>query len=344
MKRLIFSLAIVALLFSGCSKDQPPQAVIENLSETTLVSQLGSITLKANVTGALENVIAWSVNDVTVEGATGETFEFSSDKTGEYIITLTVENKDGKASDQIAVTVYYLIDFEDGRLSSYWAGPTAYGENLYSSFGAGQYIGYDDAESGLYMMLNEAPDWFTGELSREFWNGGIAISQWNSMTAEGIDNQCSVYYSDVSTGNGGFDGSKTFAVNNGEGTVSFADGATECKFHYFWVTNSTFSALSMKNGDAFAEKFTYENRDWFKLTITAEDKSGNAAETSIEFYLADFRTASSPGIITQWTKVDLTPLGSNVHTLKFSLQSSDNSQWGMNTPAYFCFDNLALFK
>lgn len=234
------------------------------------------------------------------------------------------------------------IDFEDSRVSAYLAGPTSYGENLYSSFGTGQYTGYDDTGSGLYMMLNEDLDWMTGEMSREFWNGGIAISQWNDMTTGGYGNQCSVYFRDNTTGYGGYNGSKTFAINNGNGEVSFTDGQTEASFYYFWVTNSTYAALSMLNGDDYAKKFTLG--DWFKLVITAEDKGGNATGTAVEFYLADFRTATSPGIITSWTKVDLTPLGNKVHTLKFDLQSSDTGQWGMNTPAYFCFDNLALLK
>jgi hypothetical protein len=172
---------------------------------------------------------------------------------------------------------------------------------------------------------------------------GIAISQYNDMSTEGYTNQLSVYYEDAATGFGGYKGSKTFAVNY-NGRLSFDDNTTECTFYHFLVTNSAYAALSMKNGESFAKKFSYEDGDWLKLTITAEDKEGNATGTAIDFYLADFRTATSPGIITEWTKVDLTPLGSKVHTIKFNLESSDVGQWGMNTPAYFCFDNLAFLK
>ena len=242
----------------------------------------------------------------------------------------------------------YLIDFENPGVVNYLAGPTSYGENLYSFFGTGQYIGYKDAGSGLHLMMNEAEDWFTGEMSFEFSNGGIAISQWNDMTAEGYTNQCSVFYKDDKTGKGGYNGSQTFAVVNrgfGEGAkISFSDNTTECTFDHFWVTNTTYAALSMKNGDDFTKKFSYEDKDWFKLLITALDKNGQPTGTAVELYLADFRTASSPGIITEWTMVDLTPLGNNVHTVTFDMQSSDTGAWGMNTPAYFCFDNLAIKK
>jgi hypothetical protein len=284
----------------------------------------------------------WSVDGEVA--ASTPTFVFSSTQTGMHTISLTVVSEGVVFTDQITITVYHLIDFESSQISNYLAGPTSYGENLYSDFGAGQYIGYADASSGLKMMLNEAPDWMTGELSREFWNGGIAISQWDNMTTAGYLNQCSVYYKDAATGFGGYKGSKTFAVNNSNGEISFADGATEATFYYFWVTNSTYAALSMKNGDDYAKQFTYEENDWFKLIINAYDKNNNPTGTPVEFYLADFRTATSPGILTQWSKVDLTPLGNNVHTLAFDFDSSDASPWGVNTPTYFCFDNIAFQK
>ena len=234
----------------------------------------------------------------------------------------------------------YVIDFEDPRMVAFLAGPTSAGENLYSDFGAGQYIGYEDP-SGLKMMIIEDDPYGMG-VSREFWNGGIAISQWNDIATEGYFNQCSVFYEDGVTGFGGYDGSKTFAMNNNSGEISFEDNATECTFDHFWVTNSTYAALSMMNGDDFTKIFSYDEEDWFKLTITAYDKTGKTTGTPVEFYLADFRTATSSGIVTEWTKVDLTPLGDKVNTIKFDLESSDIS-WGyMNTPAYFCFDNLAI--
>jgi len=65
---------------------------------------------------------------------------------------------------------------------------------------------------------------------------------------------------------------------------------------------------------------------------------------SEDFYLADYRVPSSvaqPYVISQWTTVDLTPLG-NATSLEFALTSSDVGQFGMNTPAYFAMDNLTL--
>jgi len=77
------------------------------------------------------------------------------------------------------------------------------------------------------------------------------------------------------------------------------------------------------NGADFAKQFSYDDKDRFKLVIHAFDKDDNLTGTPIEFYLADFRTETSPSVITEWKKVDLTPLGNKVHTVKFDLQSSD---------------------
>jgi len=351
MKRLFFLFAF-ALLLTGCSDDddyisQPPQAVIENLSAVTTIGQGESVTLKANVTSGTANTFTWAIDGDTVEGATDQTFEFTSDQVGNHVITLTVENRDGTTTtDQITITVGYLISFENVP-SKYLAGPNSSGDNLYSTYGAGQYTGYDDP-SGLILRINDPYE--TDE--PDFWNGGIAISQWNDMTTTGYLNQCSVYYKDAATGYGGYNGSKTFAVATGyndpifmgdiRSSLTFDDNTTEAAFDHFWVTNNTYAALSMMNGDGYAKKFG--SGDWFKLVINAYDKSGNSTGNTVEFYLADFRTSTSPGIITEWKKVDLTPLGSHVHTVKFDLQSSDTGSSGMNTPAYFCFDNLVFVK
>ena len=239
-----------------------------------------------------------------------------------------------------------LFDFESVE-ADYLAGPTSYGGNLYDGFEGEQFTFYTDVATGLTMRINE-----TGGVYN-FYNGGVAISQWNDMTAEGYTNQCSVYFKDATTGFGGYGGSKTFAVvnysafNDRKGEIFFAEASDEAAFDHFWVTNNTYAALSMANGDEMGAK-KFELGDWFLMTVTAEDKDGLETGTPVKFYLADFRTASSPGIVTNWTKVDLTPLGERVHKLLFSLSSSDNSDWGagpsMNTPGYFCFDNLAFFK
>ena len=111
----------------------------------------------------------------------------------------------------------------------------------------------------------------------------------------------------------------------------------------FYVTNNNYAYYSMLNGDAIAKKFgggSGDDEDWFLLTITGKDAGGVLAGT-VDFYLADYRFAdnSQDYIVDTWEYVDLISLGA-VKSLEFSLNSSDASEWGMNTPAYFAMDTV----
>lgn len=109
------------------------------------------------------------------------------------------------------------------------------------------------------------------------------------------------------------------------------------------VTNGTYPYLSLKNGDQFAKKFggvSGDDPDFFLLTIKAYS-NGTLSTDSVDFYLADYRFEDNTldYIVDEWTFVDLYSLG-NVDSLSFSLSSSDSGMFGMNTPAYFCADNI----
>jgi hypothetical protein len=139
---------------------------------------------------------------------------------------------------------------------------------------------------------------------------------------------------------GGYDGSSNYGVAyaaefNGPCYVTvLSDEPAEVPG--FYVTNSAYAYSSMSNGDGFAKKFGLG--DWFKLTITGYDADDQVTNTK-EYYLADLRDASTAYIINDWRYVDLSGLG-KVKKLGFELTSSDNGSYGMNTPAYFCFDNF----
>ena len=138
---------------------------------------------------------------------------------------------------------------------------------------------------------------------------------------------------------GGYDGSATYGVAfaaefNGP---CYATLLTEpAVVPGFYITNSSYAYTSMLNGDGFAKKF--EKGDWFKLTITGYDADDEVTGTK-DYYLADLRDAKKAYIINDWRYVDLSCLGT-VAKLGFELTSSDTGDWGMNTPAYFCFDNF----
>ncbi len=109
-----------------------------------------------------------------------------------------------------------------------------------------------------------------------------------------------------------------------------------------YVTNSTYAALSMLNGDAYAKKFggeTGNDADWFLLIIRGYNQG--VFTDSINFYLADYRFQDNNKdyIIKYWAYINMESLGA-VDSLTFSLRSSDVGEYGMNTPAYFCMENL----
>jgi hypothetical protein len=107
------------------------------------------------------------------------------------------------------------------------------------------------------------------------------------------------------------------------------------------ITNSTYAANSMRDGDAFAKKFTNADQDYFKLHIYGY-YNGSISD-STEFYLADFTHADSTldYIVTDWQRVELLP--GPYDSVSFDLSSSDVGTFGMNTPAYFCVDNIGNY-
>ena len=144
-------------------------------------------------------------------------------------------------------------------------------------------------------------------------------------------------------------GGTNFAVAyiNSYGTlpsISFSDKVSHT-VSGFYITNTTYTYLSMKDGDTFAKKFggtTGTDADWCKIRIWGIKDNGKSTDT-VDFYLADFRSQDNAKdyIVNDWRWVDLSSLGA-VKSVQFSMASSDVGAWGMNTPSYFCLDNLTV--
>ncbi len=227
-----------------------------------------------------------------------------------------------------------VITFEDATEASRAGSP--YGDNLYDR----SFVPYTHALSGLRFGYGFESFEYEG-YAYSTWSG-IVPSRWNDMETAGYQNQCSVYYKDILTGKGGHSNSETFALVylGADSAISFSDPEKEMIIHSLFVTNSSYTALSMLHGDMFCKAFSYNDRDWLKVTFTGHGKSGQVKGT-VDCYLADFRTPDGEGVLKTWKKVDLSSLG-HIHKLTFSMESSDSGPWGMNTPAYFCLDNIIL--
>ena len=103
------------------------------------------------------------------------------------------------------------------------------------------------------------------------------------------------------------------------------------------VNNTTYAALSIRNGYAPARAFT--NGDFFVLTLTARDVEGTVVATT-NHYLADFR-AGKTFIQTNWSALDLSWMPPEVVSLVGTMTTTDVGAWGANTPTYFALADFA---
>lgn len=179
------------------------------------------------------------------------------------------------------------------------------------------------------------PNTFTDYGSYTTWEG-FAYSNITDNTTSGFGNQYSAYPGS------GAGGSATYAVVFGDPTLTYAAPFDFSGGKGLSVANATYPALDMLNGSGFSKKFggaSGDDPDWFLLSITGSN--GGTSTGTVDFYLADFRFAdnSLDYIVDDWAFVNLGSLGT-VDSLSFALSSSDNGDFGMNTPAYFALDNL----
>ncbi len=184
------------------------------------------------------------------------------------------------------------------------------------------------------VFANTWSDWgtYTG------WNG-FAQSTRTDATTPGWLNQYASF-----SGNGA-GGSATYLVGYDDGwspavdlTIAFSSDVT---VNGLYVNNTTYTALTIRDGDAGFGTVPFGAGDWYKLVLQGFDAS-NGSLGSVDFYLADYRSLipAERYIISAWTPIDLSSLGSAVRRLELTLDSSDVGAWGINTPTYVAVDNL----
>ncbi len=169
---------------------------------------------------------------------------------------------------------------------------------------------------------------------------GFSYSNLTDQTTNSYENQYSTYAGEAFSGDNF--GIVYPAYGGGLQSGFWTTGTASCSFENpvnvseIWVTNSTYAALTILNGDTFSEAFTTDNDDFFKLII--EGKNGDVSTGEVEFLLADY-TGIEGIIIDDWQQVDLTPLGT-IDNLTFTFASTKYNDSGITNPTYFCFDNL----
>ena len=200
------------------------------------------------------------------------------------------------------------------------------------------YNGSDDA--GGFSTTGAAFNNFYDDTYGPYWEG-FAYTNTTDTTTPDYTNQ----YSAV-TGSGMGDsaiyGVAYLGFYDTIPTITFPEEVTLAEAY---LTNTTYTFLAMRDGNAPAKKFggdSGNDPDFYLVTITGKD-ADEAVTAVVEFYLADFRfdDNSRDYIIDDWSAVDLSGLG-KVKTLEFSVSSSDTGDYGINTPTYFAIDNIEI--
>jgi putative lipoic acid-binding regulatory protein len=191
-------------------------------------------------------------------------------------------------------------------------------------------IGSNEMSSGGWL--------FTNNTQNGYW-GGFTASNRTDLNQSGMNAQY------TAAAGCGYDGSTQYAVAYTMGVqtdVYAADGqlhtVTGC-----YVTNNLWTYQDILQGGYGELPYggsTGNDPDWFKVTATGKNASGQTVGT-LDFYLADYRFSNNEEdyVLNTWEWFDLSPLG-DVATISFSLSSSRGSGYNMITPAYFCMDNF----
>lgn len=132
---------------------------------------------------------------------------------------------------------------------------------------------------------------------------------------------------------GGAKGGKNYVVWYEDGFSGNAIKLKEAaKVAGMYVCNNVYAYNSITKGDAIAGD-PFGDDDWFMLSIGGM-LDGKMVNTQVDFYLA-----KGKNVVTDWTYVDLSQLG-KVDAIFFTMTGSRTGDWGLNTPTYFCIDNL----
>lgn len=187
-------------------------------------------------------------------------------------------------------------------------------------------LGYSSGDAYLSVANNSG-----------YWSGW-SISNTTDTTTPGFTNQ----YSAI-TGSGYQSETYAVAYQFEPVTMLIGESSVGDSIQGLYITNSTYAYLSIRDGDSFAKKFggvSGDDPDFFYVSVQGFIDGEQSGE-ELQFYLADyqFEDNSMDYIVDEWTWWDLSSMGV-VDSLSFSLFSSDTGDFGIQTPAYFCVDDV----
>lgn len=197
--------------------------------------------------------------------------------------------------------------------------------------------------------FNEGPFEFESKYDTAwggFWSGGFAMSSMRDDTTEGYTNLYSAIPAKANDGT-------TYLIGQNNSRISCNKDEYNVIIRKISITNSTYAYWSMRKGDFFAKKFggvSGNDPDYFKIRIygyptkfTTKITDAINLEEYADVYLADFRDSINANdfILDHWLELNIDSLFTHsVESLRFELFSSDTSQFGINTPAFFALDKI----
>ena len=248
--------------------------------------------------------------------------------------TLTFEDADAKFSP-------YELSYCGASIST-WSDLIAadqYMDELIYSFSGEPYYWYDENNTELFHTFPYNYGTYA------YWGGGHAISNYANWDFETYGDYMSQLTVIGEEGAGGHNGSSNFCMHFGyaddsgyNGTEElpsfmFADGK-ERVIDHIWINNSTYSLNCYVNGNGLTDPVGENDKAW--VIARGFDENDEFVTESI-FYLVD----GPDGIVTEWTKWDLTSLG-KVWRVEFNMAGTNDNGYGFSQPAYFAYDDVAV--
>ncbi|HQB21534.1 MAG TPA: DUF4465 domain-containing protein [Bacteroidales bacterium] len=303
--------------------DTCPEIVPEFITdiETNYTASVGEpVQLSAFVKGGVQPYsFEWSNAEILDDATSQMPVATVSENT---TLTVTVSDANGNTITEtvnIVVSTYLnLVDFESLELepNSHYAG-----EDNAGGFEADYLKFYNSYAGGM---------WY-----------GFAYTNETDTTTPGYENQYS------SASGSGVNASENYVVgfmasdweNNYEpipSVLKLTKENPEDIIPGMYVNLNTYASLYMADND-----FYKTENHWYKLKIVALSTTSYFTNEA-EFFLADYRSDNEEMQfkIDDWTYIDLTWAGV-ADSLLFYVESSDEGDYGINTPAYFCIDNFA---
>ncbi len=178
-----------------------------------------------------------------------------------------------------------------------------------------------------------------------FWSGW-SYSNVVNTTASGFSNQYASFAGGGSNGSGGVAAGQNYAMAYSSG--AYFNLPLGMLLQSVDLTNGTYGAISMRDGDAYAKKFggtSGNDPDLFRVTLNGYDGSDGTGTLvgSVPVNLADFRNGdnSQDFIVDSWRNVSLASIA-NARSVSLTFSSTDVGDYGINTPTYVALDNLQL--